>query len=620
MLENFTFLLGVASILQMLILPGLLVIRCCSISVSRIHSLLTVVVLSLLVNFWLVLVLTLCGAYSTVVLRIIVGIEVIGLLLCYWSWLKACISIQVWRDFWHSVYQPCRQITGSVRWYYLTIFWLGVFTLGYFVWIWLHSFGWTFAPWDPAVSWNPWALQWSQGHLPTFTYHYPQLLPANWSLSYVLLGSVDGTTQLEAFPHAIMGCFPLLILLSLVVLYQQTRQFGYWLALTLTGATLWLLMRAYFNLGYADIAATSLVFFALTQLILANDKAQNAVTYVWLGTMAVAAAALTKQVALTAVVLYPILSWLLVWRHQGRASRSLFAMLLQWVVLIALIAPWYGIAQWMIQVGLNGSEVHYVTHTIYRHTGWQERLLLGWHFATGWYWLMFVMLTFLGWQVKAWRAIFWWVAVPTTLIWLAWFDYDSRNLTLALPIVCTTFALLWQQQVEHGKLSHGLALIAESSQRVRYYEMVIMVLLALGVLGFMAGFQARDIAHDQAVQKRHIANEALDKTLYEYLRQHPLQGKILTAWPFLSQMPVLNHYVQHLDHRWYGADMLPDTFQDVATLKAALQAFPEVKYILSYNRYPMMGPSVKQYLAHQVTAGHLTVLWTVSAFTFYQIQ
>jgi hypothetical protein len=620
MVENSTFLVGVLSILQMLVLPGLLVVRYLSAPMTHLHRLLVVVVLSFIINFWLVLVLTLCGAYNTSMVRSVMGLEVLGLFWAYRAWFAEHVSFKACGSFWLVLHQSLTQKSEPVRWYYRLVFWLGVFTLGYFVLIWLQSLGWTFSPWDPAVSWNPWALQWAQGHLPEFTYHYPQLLPANWSISYVLLGSLDGTLQAEAFPHAVMGCFPLVMLLSLVVLYQHTRQSGYWLALTLTGATLWLLMRAYFNLGYADIAAASLAFFALTQLVLAGEKLSTASTYLWLGTVAVAAAALTKQVALILAVLYPILSWLIAWRHQQDTRRAIMLVLLQWLVLIVLVLPWYGIAQWMIHAGMNGSEIHYVSHTIYRHTGWQERLLLGWHFASGWYWLMFVVLVVLGWQVKSWRAIFWWIGVPTTLIWLTWFDYDSRNLTLAMPIVCTAFALLWQQWAQKGWLAHALIFLADNGKRVRYYEVLVLVLMALAMLGFMAGFQVRDIAHDQAVQKRHIANKSLDKTLYEYIGKYPLEGKILTAWPFLSQMPVLAQYVQHLDHRWYGADMLPDTFQDVSTFKAALRAFPQVKYILSYNLYPMMGPAVKQYLSEQVKAGRFKILWTVSAFTFYQIQ
>jgi len=617
MVENFTFLLGVLSVLQMLALPGLLVMRCVSVPIAGLHRLLTVMVMSLLTNFWLVLLLTLCGIYNTQVLRALIGLEALSLLWGYRRWLAGYLSDQSWCRLWANSYYSLIQ---KPIWYYRLIFWCGILTIGYFVLIWVRSWGWTFSPWDPAVSWNPWALQWAEGHLPEFTYHYPQLLPANWSLSYVFLGKLNGSWHAQAFPHAIMGCFPLMILLSLVLLYQQTQRSGYWLAITLTGTTLWVLMRAYFNLGYADIATASMAFFALIQLVLAGDKVKAAATYVWIGTLAVAAAALTKQVALLMVLLYPVLSWLLVWRHQHCAGLAMGLSLLQWLVLFALVMPWYIIAQWMSHVDMNGSEIYYVTHTIYRHIGWQEHLLLGWHFASTWYGLLFLILLVLGWQITTWRLLFWWVGVPITLIWLAWFDYDIRNLVLTIPIVCTTFALLWQMWVQQGWLGHAVEFLTDNGKRLRYAEVLVMLLVAIGMLGFMAGFKARDITHDQEIQKRHIANRVLDRTLYEYIDKHPLQGKILTSWPFLSQMPVLDQYVQHLDRRWYGADMLPDIFQNVSTFKAALRAFPQVKYILSYDRYPMMRPAVKQYLLDQVKAGYLQVSWTVSAFTFYQIQ
>ena len=41
----------------------------------------------------------------------------------------------------------------------------------------LAQFGQIFQQWDAVISWNRWAIDWSANRLPTFTSLYPQLLP-----------------------------------------------------------------------------------------------------------------------------------------------------------------------------------------------------------------------------------------------------------------------------------------------------------------------------------------------------------------------------------------------------------------------------------------------------------
>ena len=48
--------------------------------------------------------------------------------------------------------------------------------------------GTVFSGWDTLFSWNAYAEKWASGRVPDIGGMYPQLVPANWSLSYLLQG------------------------------------------------------------------------------------------------------------------------------------------------------------------------------------------------------------------------------------------------------------------------------------------------------------------------------------------------------------------------------------------------------------------------------------------------
>ncbi|MES2197254.1 MAG: hypothetical protein V4517_22780 [Pseudomonadota bacterium] len=63
-----------------------------------------------------------------------------------------------------------------------------VLALAYFN-IWKYGVPHIFGESDVSISWNRWALIWSQGLFPTFSYGYPQLIPTLWAVTYIFTGS-----------------------------------------------------------------------------------------------------------------------------------------------------------------------------------------------------------------------------------------------------------------------------------------------------------------------------------------------------------------------------------------------------------------------------------------------
>ena len=72
-----------------------------------------------------------------------------------------------------------------------------------------NNLGSIFDKWDAVVSWNRWAVDFFYNIFPTSTWHYPQLMPANWSISYIIMG--------YPFQYIAKAIMPLFLILMIVI-------------------------------------------------------------------------------------------------------------------------------------------------------------------------------------------------------------------------------------------------------------------------------------------------------------------------------------------------------------------------------------------------------------------
>ena len=101
------------------------------------------------------------------------------------------------------------------------------------------NIGKVFNVWDTIFSWNRWAVDWSYNQFPALTYEYPQILPANWSLSYVIMQN----KEVQAFTKAIMSLFSLFTILLFFDLARIKKNLVYLLGAILYGVILYSLSR-----------------------------------------------------------------------------------------------------------------------------------------------------------------------------------------------------------------------------------------------------------------------------------------------------------------------------------------------------------------------------------------
>jgi 4-amino-4-deoxy-L-arabinose transferase-like glycosyltransferase len=319
----------------------------------------------------------------------------------------------------------------------VTAFALALFSVAHAAW----SFGPpddpVFTDWDAVVSWNRWAVDWAANRLPERTYHYPQLVPANLSLTYVLMG----TTRVEAFARVVMGAFEVAIPLALLVEGIRRRRPGDWIGAALAARLMWVWgARAS---GSVDTAVACLALFAWLALAGARDAGDSARRWAMLlGAALAGAAAVTKQSGLWVAAVYPLVCLVVGASEGGRARARTLAVVL--AVLAVVVVPWYVYKELAIRAGADLSELGTVLGAAHGGRAPLERM--GFALAT---WdarmrigplpgavtaLLLGAACVLAARDRLARALLLLVVVPQVGLWALLWSYDGRNLAAPLPL------------------------------------------------------------------------------------------------------------------------------------------------------------------------------------------
>ncbi|MGH8574150.1 MAG: hypothetical protein ACREX8_16475, partial [Gammaproteobacteria bacterium] len=180
------FPLFLLSLLQLLVLPGLLLHRLLGLRLRGLEWAVGIAVLSLIGNYVLMHGLMVAPLLRTVHLPWIVAAEAVALGIAYRDRLRDTVTVP---------------LVG------LGLTLVGLALLASLVGPDLPS---VFTTNDAVLSWNRWALSWAADEAPKRTVMYPQLVPILYAVVYVLVG--DPTLQVLSKPVAI--AFPALILVT----------------------------------------------------------------------------------------------------------------------------------------------------------------------------------------------------------------------------------------------------------------------------------------------------------------------------------------------------------------------------------------------------------------------
>jgi hypothetical protein len=479
-------ILGVLSLFQLTLLPGLIftkLVKLQGVGITVIFSL----AVSPILNYLLVFSLTVLKIYDRELILGLFCLEIILSIYLFFPFLgRELADFTIFQHI-KSFYREYTNSEGSFsRIIFGVVFFLALFCL--FVYILLYAFpnGSIFSAWDPVVSWDRWAVDWYHNRLPESTWHYPQLIPANWSLSYQFIGD----SSLKFFAKEYMEYYEIYILLAIFTLGVIKRQGRYFVGVVVAAWLQFVLGSR--GTGYVDSAVSFFALMVIISLFLfQEDPKKNGSIYIYYGAIFAAGAAVVKQAGLLIMLSYPALLFFSV---DGKYRRWILPYIprVLWIYLVVAV-PWYVYKEYHIKMGGDNNEIAIVTSIVSREKSSVEVVnnafnLLRTQMSLGesvrlcddlisdLYWTNLlvvceyatlhvapsippaftsisgtVSLVFLGLMIafactnRFMRGVIGILIIPFTLIWFLFFSYDLRNLNMVIPLVAisTGIGMQW---------------------------------------------------------------------------------------------------------------------------------------------------------------------------------
>jgi hypothetical protein len=488
------FILGILGILQVFFIPGIIVLRRINHQLRPVAYTMGVVSASLVFNYCLVFLTTALHIYSQVLLSLVIACE-FGLIA--WQYRKSLNkSIDHWLgkirkagdaalNEWASFFQSGSE-TSYIYFFIKTIYIILCLILAYISLNWiLRLFIWNlgsvFNSYDTIVIWNRWAIDWANNLLPGSTYRYPQLLPTNWSIIYVLMGD----TSIQFFAKAIMPLFTFFILLMIVDLGFARKNAGFFIGAAITYLALKKFLGPFVIEGLADLPSAFLAFSAIYFLFLSQvDKqsTENKIGYAILIVLGAAGGAVTKQVGLLFLLLFSIVYFLffvkpLFRENSKKTNRVILASVL---LVLIIVIPWYLYKQVMIWQGLEKSEVQMIstaTKHAFNYLSIKDQLLEIIKLFEKYFYLLILLIPLAFFVEPMIRTLILFVVFPLFISWGIFASYDFRNLAIALPIFGISCGI--SLNYIFNSVFKFLKEFSIGKLKIKYYLIILIVLVTM---------------------------------------------------------------------------------------------------------------------------------------------
>lgn len=547
--------LGILSLLQIALLPGLIFTQIFPVGKSP-TKIILIFSLSLIFNYQLVFLLTIFSLYNRSSVLIIFIVEI---LLLFFSYTKK-INLRVpLKDF--SLLKPDTEkgllVLPDSYTRILKYIFIGsgmLIFLGYFSKIIEENPG-IFDSWDDVISWNRWASEWYSGRLPQITYHYPQLLPANWSMTYKFLGTDD----IQFFAKSIMGLFGFGILLIFWDLYAKSKSIFFLLALTISGYLIQKTVGQYLGKGYADIPVAFFCLCVFYVFYLGLNGYMSVTLAMVISAIVLSGAALTKQAGFFTLISFVVMSYYLLKRSSYSFKRNSLIFASAIIIYFLSAGPWYIYKQVQIKEGAEASEVSWVTKEIYAGKSKHQRLIdattnfsnktINFDFLKAFsdhgkkvltdtlsifflFLLLLSVLSFYG------RVALISVVIPYYLVWACFFSYDLRNITLLLPFLGLSVAI--GAIILLKCFSKLISLLKHTKLNMQFGILFIAVLL---IAGISLKYNNKYLVQKEFEKARSlIGDSTLNSRLYDLYDSNKSEGNTLSGYVFLKFLPGIKQF------------------------------------------------------------------------------
>jgi len=526
---------AVVSFFQLTFIPGFILFKFLRIKDNTpIKVILYSFAFSLLMNYLIVYHLTLIGSYTPVSAYIILAAE---LILIIFLAVKGRLKIE--RSFHLEIPSRFRGfIQNAVP---VSILLILAGSLYFF----FSNLGSVFMHWDAVFSWNRWAIDWYLNDIPDLTYLYPQLIPANWSLSYILIQ--DHTLQFAA--KSIMPLFAIFILFAFYDLYKVKKNAVFILSIFFFSALSLLYSFPYINSGYVDFAVA---FFSMAAFhaILKSDPDDPGFNNIIVLLFATAAA--TKQAGFIILVFSVIwLAWLMIKNRKAFSPRKTIAKIFIALFIILLGLYWYIIKLVDIAKGRDFSTLRFLFMDIHHDASLFQRSVNGLENlrASPVFFLVLIVLSLFSLFNKRSRCFTLGITIPSIIIWGLFFSYDDRNIIVSFPFLAysASYGTAYLLRIlKLGKLKEYFVSkfprfsIRRKVVKIRLWPgRVLFLLFFVAILAsvFLVGAYGDIIKLKQIEKQKTIGNKELNQQIYSYKEEYGIEGKIITDYYWITVMP-----------------------------------------------------------------------------------
>lgn len=427
--------LGVLSIIQAVFLPGI----AASLFIGNlrwIDRVLLAIPLSLVINYVLVLCLTLVGLYNRPLMFLAVAIEIIILIAIFAKNTRIFRGVSPAKHW-----KPADRFRMQPKEFPL-YFLLAAFIVFFNNEAW-YQIGTVFQHWDAVVSWNRWAVTWFHGELPHGTWQYPdasQTYPQGIPILYSLTYQFIDDERVQYFAKAIAVLLPyaaIATLMRMAFLIESARNIlllsiPIFILLLANG---WMDEISFIFSGYVDApiayfgVLVCYLFMLLSQRIPRDGTEMPDDNFIYVAIVIASATALIKQTGVLVAFLFPLAWFYYFGRHEGRQARK--KLFWSYLIVVILAGHWY--VYKAIQI-YNGTESSLLpSYDALIPVAWYMRPLsaAGLFFETyGWAWLLPLAVSL---RYSVIRAMALWGVLPVFLFWAFLVSYDLRGFYLAMP-------------------------------------------------------------------------------------------------------------------------------------------------------------------------------------------
>ncbi len=562
-------ILGLLSVAQAVFLPGYLTLNLAGKRAkSLVETSILVVALSLVVNYASVLLLVKLGVYNRSMVLLLIGCEVAGLVMI--------LALRKHRGRGDAI--SFDAITFSrANWLAMLAATVAAVLLLLASASLVSEVAKSAAldSWDVLFSWNRWALSWGEGVIPAQTGMYPQLVPAVWSLMYLVMG----TRELPVFLLSIWPIFPIATLAMFLDLGVRRRRIEYFLALVACVYITWsvrlVLTAPAENVfrGYVDLPLTFLSMAALYLIELKTDRRLSNWDELWPPLAVASCAALTKANGLYFVGIVLALGLFGHWSSRSKLNRRdwVLSALCTVFLVVVLLGSWYGAKAISFEGGGDTSAASsYASIAAEGATGTGVGARIADASAvvplSRQMQLFFVGLAALGILSRRSRWVFLTILLPYTVLWIFFLSYDLRNLIVMFPVAayCAAFGI--------GAVLSALARVDMGFDGTQGTlgssdgaALGVMVVVGALVVVASVGLPTTTLHARSLADAKQIGRPSLNAWLYRSIDiTAPPTGRMLTDYAFLRFLPGFRDDPEESE-RSYRTDVTYAYHKDIST-------------------------------------------------------